>query len=293
MELPTYFKGLLHNIEPDPKAVAIAVEAHETLRTTLHTDTELSKADPDTYLSGSYARDTALKRIKDVDVILLLDIDHTVTEPEVVLAWVHGVVQGKYSETRPQGRSICVTTGRGFDLDIVPAVPVSHRDGAVRIPDRDAKQWVLTNPKGQLDFSIKRNASTDGFYKPVVKMMKHWRDRLPDEEARAKSYIVESIVAGCLLAPPQSHAAAFVSVLQSIGSSYSLNLALGSVPRIPDPGYSSVNVTKRWKFEEFKAFIKHVSSAATAASAALKETDKNASVKAWKAIFGNDFEPSD
>ena len=35
-------------------------------------------------LSGSYARRTAINDINDVDVICILDIDHTITGPEVV-----------------------------------------------------------------------------------------------------------------------------------------------------------------------------------------------------------------
>jgi hypothetical protein len=293
MELTSYFKGLLHNIEPDTAAVAIAKKAHETLRTTLHDDPDLSEADPDTYLSGSYARDTALKRIKDVDVILLLDIDYSITEPDVLLAWLQASVQKKYPTAKIQGRSVCVTTGNGFDLDIVPAVPISHRSGAVRIPDRDVKQWVATDPKGQLDFSVKRNASTGKFYKPVVKLMKHWRDRLPLESARAKSYLLESLVAGTMSTTPDSFAHAVANAFRSIHSTYSVYLALGSVPRVPDPGYSAVNVAKRWKFDEFKAFMEHVSAASATAIAALKEPNEDESANGWKALFGQDFKIND
>jgi hypothetical protein len=234
-----------------------------------------------------------LKGIKDVDVILLLDIDHTITEPEVLLAWVQASVQKKYPNTIVQGRSVYVTTGDGFDLDIVPAVPISHRAGAVRIPDREVKQWVATNPKGQLEFSVNKNSATEGFYKPIVKLMKHWRDRLPLKSARVKSYILESLVAGSLSTVPESYGHAIVDVFSSISSTYSIYLALGSVPRIADPGYSTVNVAKRWKFDEFKAFMQQLNEAAATANTALKEQDEGASVKAWRTLFGQEFAIND
>src|SRR5262245_5482890 len=75
MELNSYFRGLLSSIEPDTKAVKAAKCAHEELRSILQADEDVSEAEPDSYLSGSYARDTAIKNIKDVDIIVLLDVD--------------------------------------------------------------------------------------------------------------------------------------------------------------------------------------------------------------------------
>ncbi len=293
MELTSYFQGLLSNIEPSPAAVSKAKKAHEDLRAFLKSDDEISKADPDSYLSGSYARDTALNTIKDVDVILLIDLDYQTTEPSVVIAWIQVSLQKKYSKVVTQGRSVQVTTGTDFDLDVVPSVPISHRTGPVWIPDRDAQAWVATHPKGQIAFGVQKNDTTDGFYKHLVKIMKHWRDRLPTEAARANSYIVESLVAENLVSKPASYGRAVVDILRSINTRYAPYLATGSVPRISDPGYPSVNVAKRWKFHEFTAFMKEIQPAAKTAEGALAEEDKHASVIAWKKLFGDKFRPKE
>ncbi len=293
MELNAHFEGLLSNIEPSVTAVGKAKKAHEDLRAFIKADEEISKADPDSYLSGSYARDTALNTIKDVDVIVLIDLDHKRTEPAVVIAWIQASLQKHYSEVLAQGRSVKVTTGTDFDLDVVAAVAISHRNGPVWIPDRDAQAWVATHPKGQIDFGIQKNAATDGFYKPLVKAMKHWRDRLPTETSRPNSYIVESLVAENLAGPPAFYGRAVVDILRGIYSHYAVYVATGSVPRISDPGYPSVNVAKRWKFGEFSAFIKEVQSAARTAAAALEEKDKAASVNGWKKLFGDKFRPTE
>ena len=63
----------------------------------LQEDEEISKADPHTNLSRSYARDTALNSIKDVDVILLIEMDHNAMEPEVVIAWLQEALQKHYT----------------------------------------------------------------------------------------------------------------------------------------------------------------------------------------------------
>ena len=292
MELNSYFRGLLTNIEPNQSDINKAKRAHEDLRQLFLLDDEISKANPDSYLSGSYARDTALNHIKDVDIILLIDLDYKSTEPEVVLAWVQAALQKYYNhKVIRQGRSVKVTTDNGFDLDVVPAVPLYHRDGPVWIPDRDVRQWVSTHPKGQIAFGVNKNKATQGYYKHLVKIMKHWRDRLPTEIARANSYIIESLVAECLLWTPSSYGRGVVDIFRNIYSNYAAYLNVRTVPQIPDPGYPSVNVAKRWKFQEFEAFIQAIRSSFSIASAALAEEEKDKSIMLWKKLFGEKFSP--
>lgn len=293
MELNTYFRGLLTNIEPSPAAVKKAKKAQEDLRAHLETDEEISKANPDTFLSGSYARDTALNSIKDVDVIVLIDLDHNATAPDVVISWLQQALQKYYSKVRPQGRSVQVTTGTDFDLDVVPSVPLSHRDGPAWIPDREAQLWVATHPKGQIAFGANKNSSTEGRYKPLVKIFKYWRDRLPTETARAKSYLLESLVAQGLLSVPSSYARGVVAIFTAIYSSYLPYLSQNTVPKISDPGYPSVNVAKRWKLNEFSAFMREVETDLKIATAALNSQDKDQSVKLWRRLFGEKFRPKE
>ena len=293
MELNSYFLGLTSRIEPTPEAVKTAKKAHEELREILQSDEEISKADPDTFLSGSYARHTALERIKDVDVILLIDLDRYRTAPEVVIAWLHASLQEYYSIVESQGRSVHVSTTTGFDLDVVPAVPMLLRDGPVWIPDRDVQDWVPTHPKGQIDAGVEKNKLTDGMYKPLVKIMKYWRDRLLRESSRAKSYIVEVLVAENLHWTPTSYAIGVVNFFSSVTAKYAPYLHAGTVPIISDPGYPSVNVAKRWKFQEFSDFMEEVRSALKIANAAIEATDKDTSIMLWRNLFGNKFEPKE
>lgn len=289
MELNKYFEGLLSNIEPDPSNVKIAKKAHEKLRSILEKDEDITDAKPDTYLSGSYARDTAIDDIKDVDIILLVDLDHNNTAPDVVVAWLQGILQKHYSKVVKQGRSIGVTTDNDFCLDVVPSVPISHREGPIWIPDRDIKCWVASHPKGQIAFSTSKNSETGGCYKPLVKIMKHWRDRLKNNDAKIKSYILESLVAYSLINEPSSYANAIVSIFKSIYSKLSPYLLSQSVPIIYDPGYPSVNITKRWTFQEFSSFINAISEAVSIASSALASDKESESIKLWQSLFGPKF----
>jgi tRNA nucleotidyltransferase (CCA-adding enzyme) len=172
VELSSDFSRYLSSIEPDQDAVTAAKCAHENVRERLKDDDETKDAHKDTFLSGSYARHTAIHNINDVDVICLVDIDRTITEPEVVLSWLKGVLSKYYKETRLQGRSIGASAFKGVWLDIVPGTPMSADDGPIWIPDRDAKTWVQAHPKGQIAASTSKNKATNGYYVQTAKLLK-------------------------------------------------------------------------------------------------------------------------
>src|SRR5207247_6247659 len=141
-----------------------------------------------------------------------------------------------YSETRLQGRSIGAQGEKDVWLDIVPATPILAEDGPLWIPDRDARQWVQTHPKGQIAAGITKNKATNGFFVQTVKLLKCWRDRLPTESCRLKSYILETLIHNTI-GNPASHAAAVVNVLEGIERTYGIYRQGNVVPTIPDPGY--------------------------------------------------------
>ena len=288
MELAADFKALLSSIQPGDDDVADAKGAHEKVRDELRTDSEFKEAHKDTFLSGSYARHTAINDINDVDVICIVDIDYSITEPEVVLAWTQSVLGKYYKETKRQGRSVGAQAAKGVWLDIVPATPMTTDDGPLWIPDREAKQWVQTHPRGQIKAATDKNKATGGYYVQVVKLMKFWRDRLPTESCRLKSYILESLVHRSI-GSPSSHAVAVVNVLEGAESSYGAFRGTGIVPTIPDPGYPSVNVAKHWEGKDFGDFMNQVKAAAVKARKALDSTDESESRKLWRQVFGAQF----
>jgi hypothetical protein len=288
VELAPDFKALLSSIQPDGDDVADAKDAQETVREQLRTDEDFKEAHKDTFLSGSYARHTAIRDINDVDVICIVDIDHLITEPEVVLAWTQSVLRKYYKTTKRQGRSVGAQAAKGVWLDIVPATPMTTSDGPLWIPDREAKQWVQTHPKGQINAATDKNKSTNGYYVQVVKLMKFWRDRLPTESCRVKSYILESLVHRTV-GSPSSHGAAVVNVLEGIESSYGAYRDAGMVPVIPDPGYASVNVAKHWEAGDFIDFMSQAKTAAKTARKALDCNNETESRRLWRQIFGATF----
>jgi hypothetical protein len=288
MELVSDFNALLSSIQPGEDDISAAKAAHEKVRDELRTDDDSKDAHKDSFLSGSYARRTAINDINDVDVIWVLDIDHSVTEPEVLLAWVQSILAKYYKETKRQGRSVGANTPDGVWLDIVPAALISNDDGPLWIPDREARVWVQTHPKGQIAGTIAKNKATNGYFVQVVKLMKFWRDRLPNESCRLKSYILETLIHDTI-GSPSSLAAAVVNLLEGIERKYGSYRNTNIMPVIPDSAYPSVNVAKHWKSEDFKAFLTQVKTAAATARSAYDNSDEAASRKFWRQIFGSSF----
>jgi hypothetical protein len=288
MELVSNFNNFLSSIQPGDDDVKDAKAAHEKVRGELRTDEDSKEAHADTFLSGSYARHTAIKDINDVDVICVLDVDHTITAPEYILVWLQGILNKYYKEVRAQGRSVGAKAAKGVWLDIVPSTLVSVEDGPLWIPDRDAKQWVQTHPKGQIAAGVSKNKTTNGYFVHTVKLLKAWRDRLPTESCKLKSYILETLTHGAI-GIPSSHAAAIVSVLEGVERTYGIYRSSNTVPAIYDPGYTTINVAKRWQLSEFNDFITQVKSAALTARQALDSTDEAESRKLWRQIFGAKF----
>lgn len=288
MELSEDFKALLSSIQPGDQDVTDAKAAHEKVREQLRNDSEFKDAHKDTFLSGSYARHTTINDINDVDVICVVDINHSITEPEVVLAWTQGILGKYYKETKRQGRSVGAQAAKGVWLDIVPATPVAADDGPLWIPDREACQWVQTHPKGQIQAATDKNKATNGYYVQVVKLMKFWRDKLPTESCRLKSYILESMIHGNI-GSPTSHATAVVNALEGMELTYGAYRDLEIVPTISDPGYGPVSVAKHWQFEDFKDFMEQVKSAASTGRKALDSTNEAESRKLWRQVFSSKF----
>jgi hypothetical protein len=288
LELAADFKAFVSSIQPGDTYVAAAKAAHEKVREQLRTDSESKEAHKDTFLSGSYARHTAIKDIKDVDIICILDIDHTITKPEIVLAWLEGILVRLYGKAKRQGRSIGITGAYDVSLDIVPTSPISTDEGPLWLPDREVREWTKSHPKGQIAAAVDKNKITDGYYVQVVKLMKVWRDRLPTEACRVKSYILETLVYESI-GYPSSHAEAVVNVLEGIENTYSRYRNTKTVPFISDPGYSSANVAKRWSSDEFDAFMAQVKLYSVTARSAFDNSDESASRRLWRKLFGSQF----
>lgn len=195
----SYLRKAVFDIEPSRSQKAGAVRSHNYLRDRLQQG-HFKDRIIGTYLSGSYARDTAIAPLDDVDIIFLIDASYwnspllaSRPRPKELLQSFARAVRLRYrdSSVRLQRRSVCLQLSH-ISLDIVPGIEVSKGSTLIEIPDRDSDTWIRTNPRSHSEYSSKINQANGKRLKPIVKLLKFWNSKLPST-ARLKSFAIETM----------------------------------------------------------------------------------------------------
>ncbi|MGM3411558.1 SMODS domain-containing nucleotidyltransferase [Ralstonia holmesii] len=290
------FLDMLKDIEPSSSTVAACSSAHNTLRTALAEHEEFGDVHVETFLSGSYKRDTAIRpttvggELQRPDVDIIAVTDHTEDdEPQVVLDAVYNALRDAgYTNLTVNRRSINVKL-TAVDMDVVPVI----EDGdAYLIPDIHLKTWLPTNPPAHTQWTVDANARADGRFKPLVKLFKWWRRVHLADLKRPKGFILECLVEKHMSCTDTSYESLFVTLLEAIRDSYGYYAILGAVPHLEDPGVPGNNVFSAVTAEEFKTFYDKVKEQASLARQAKDQADDDAALKLWRQVLGARFPAS-
>lgn len=158
------------------------------------------------FLTGSYARHTKTKPLKDVDIFCVLGDEerhYRKKSPEVLLGAVEAVLVTKYGRdcVKRQRRSVGIDLGvkpdaedrtdyRVVSFDVVPAF--AHGDD-YEIPDLGAKGglggWTRTNPRVHADKALAAQKGYSNEWKGLVRMMKYWNNH--HEKPIKPSFLIE------------------------------------------------------------------------------------------------------
>ena len=198
-DINAYLREIVADIEPTPAQVEAASASHARLRELLDGG-NIGNRIIRSFLSGSYARKTAIRPIDDVDIVFVVDPSawrsswSSLPSPEAVLTTFSNAIRYRYpvSTVVGQRRSVRLQLSH-LDIDVVPAILASSQDPKVlRIPDTDANEWILSAPERHGDQATAVNQLRGGLFKPLVKLLKFWNSNLP-EPARFKSFTVETM----------------------------------------------------------------------------------------------------
>lgn len=289
------FLDLLRDIEPSQSTVAACSGAHTTLRDRLASHETYQDIHVDTYLSGSYARDTALRprtidgkaKRPDIDIILVTNQSQNDAPADVVRAVYKVIKKCGYEAVTENRRSVNVQLTTA-DMDVVPIIENPYGDGYL-IPDKELGAWLTTNPLGHTQWGRKVNRESGGMFKPQVKLLKWWRrENLPNLR-RPKGFIMECLVAKHMDFSQSGHEALFVNLLERIADAYSMQALLGQVPELEDPSVPGNNVFSSVTVEEFKRFHDKVTAHATLARRAQEAIDPDKSYELWQKVLGPRF----
>lgn len=287
------FNALLKKINPDPDRVDVAKRLPGEVRDWLK-EHEFETCSPHSRLIGSYARQTAILDIKDVDALLFLPTEVLERTPESILRELKKVLDDypdTTAEASPQRRSIRLDFPvHGLTMDIVGAVADEGLDSPLWIPDRQKKKWVRSDPLGYGRSLSAANADHGSKLIPLIKLVKAWRDEQMTYR-RPKSYLLEVIVfqavtGGSVVLKGQSTAENVCDFFEHIKKKWEKLMDEGDgVPRILDPQLGNV-ISGGWERSHFETFMRRVREAATAARAAVDADSDELANPHWKKVFG-------
>jgi hypothetical protein len=166
------FANLKSQLEITKTESALAQRRHTEIRDHVATEWELE----DDFLTGSYRRHTKTKKLKDVDIFVVIKRDGAQGHlrdlgPSALLSELKKVLEKKYASVTID-RMACVVDFGSDDIASYDVVPAFKRDeGGYEIPDTQAG-WIATNPKRHHEMTSEKNAACDEKWVPLVKMVK-------------------------------------------------------------------------------------------------------------------------
>jgi hypothetical protein len=135
----------------------------------------------DSFLTGSYRRQTLIRPLSraDVDTVVVLDRGYRPRGPRAVLDLVRKALLAEYTngtKISRNGQAVTITFS-DFMVDVVPAFARpwwTWDDESWEICDSGNDRWIVTNPKRHVAISSKANTLHDGDLVPRIKQLKAW-----------------------------------------------------------------------------------------------------------------------
>lgn len=156
-----------------------------------------------TLLSGSLAKNTALKFLDDIDVALYVKGNIAPSDRNNLLGWIVEQLQKTYPQKDPSDIQIdepCVTIsfqGTGLDVDIMPVYDENDGNGKGYIWTRYTGEKILTSIPMHIDFIRSRSARLNKHFTQIVRLVKMWRKKHHDADSDffLPSFILELLAA--------------------------------------------------------------------------------------------------
>ncbi len=130
----------------------------------------------DSFLVGSYQRNTMIGPLSsaDVDIFVVLDPKYYEANGQAALLdKVKYALRKSYKtpDVSRNGQAVTIAFS-DFHVDVVPAF--NRKGGGYLIPNTIVKQWISTDPKKHIEKWASENKTHDGDLVPLIKMLKGW-----------------------------------------------------------------------------------------------------------------------
>lgn len=203
------FRKFRSRLELNDREQDNASARHKEVRDFLATKFDIERD----FLTGSYARYTKTKPLKDIDILFELGDDdkhYRKKAPSVLIRAFYDALVEKYGKdnVKEDGRAVNVSFGVKPDQDdntdyrilSIDAVPAFRTGNHYEIPDADTGEWIKTNPEVHEQKSTAANKAYSGEWKGLVRMLKYWNNNTGKHGARPvkQSFMLEVMALDCL-----------------------------------------------------------------------------------------------
>lgn len=290
------FRKFKSRLELNDKEQANASARQQEVRNHLDSKFAIDRS----FLTGSYARWTKTKPLKDVDIFFVLKEaekrNYREKAPSVILDAFHAALSEKYKKDalKKQARSINVDFGvvadvedntdyRVISVDVVPAV-ASGDD--FEIPDSEAGKWIKTNPKIHADKATAAHQAYSNEWKGLVRMVKYWNNNPKHGEKPVKpSFLVEVMALECLHGGwggnfDRELQALFATLADRVQDTWADPAGLGP------PISNGMDAARKARAEEL---LTKASREATSAIDHVRRGRNGEALQAWRNLFGPKF----
>ncbi|ENO90220.1 CBASS oligonucleotide cyclase [Thauera linaloolentis] len=251
------------------------------------------------FLTGSYARYTKTKPLKDIDIFFVMkqaERHYREKAAGVVLDKYKEVLVEKYGEkaVRRQSRSINIDFGvdvkeedkTDYKILSVDVVPAFDSGDDYEIPDGDTGKWIKTNPQKHAEKAVDAHRAYGSEWKGLVRMAKYWNNNKKHGEKPVKpSFLIEVIALDCLYGGwsgqfDREMQAFFATLAQRIGETWADPAGLGP------PISASMDATR---IANARRTLEEAARQAGIAINHVRQGRNGEALRTWRELFGPMF----
>jgi len=273
------FALLKQNLEITNTELDLAKTRHVRIRDHIETEWTLIKS----FLTGSYDRQTKTKKLKDVDIFVVIDPDG----PQGYLANGTGrtavnellkVLKTKWDDVKADDYVVTVYYA-GEEVASYEVAPVFPRDGGGYLMPC-GNDWMATDPEIHADLVTAKNKDCDKKFVPFVKMVKGINREAGDPIT--PSFLIEVMALELVSAPFTRYQDEIRWFLASVADQITDDW--------PDPAHLGPDVNSQMTLTERERVADIVRGWLQVCEKAILQEDaskERAAVETWRELFGN------
>ncbi len=283
--IPSTFQTLVERLEMTEAQRAEADRQQLAVRERLQQRLSLDRGRP-TFLTGSFARGTAIRKLKDIDLFAVLDPDEYAVllamPPLKALSMLHQVLDQMYPNKRApitQDHTVRVDfVNSGTIFEVVPALP--RGNGIYAIPQKTTSRWIESSPDAHAAILREANRRTSGAASVMVKLAKHFK-RVIGDRGKIASFHLEMMICELLVSRPADYPTGLRDLFIELGR---------RVQRpFPDPAKVGPDVDERLTLADRNRLTEVFDAAADQANRAIElaPTDLPGAHWLWRDLLGD------